>query len=100
MIARLRCTESAARKVRAACALPEGGGACEGEIEFRELPYFMVERSAMKWTEGQGDVNTVQIVDATDRGIVIDPLSESDRAATRHTLVPWTNVVSLTIERN
>lgn len=103
MIARVSCTENAARALREFCALPGKAGECGGEIEFRELPYFLVERSAHRWTEGQGDVNVVRVLAANDRGLVIDPLSETMEAgkvAGRHTLVPWTNVVSLTIERS
>jgi len=74
------------------------------EVEFRELPYFMVARSRVKWdAASQGDINVVSLLHVTAEGIVVDPLSQplpgSDTQAVRHTLIPWQNVISLSITR-
>ena len=73
------------------------------EIEFREVPYFLVSRSREQWTEGRGDINAVRVLAVTDLGLIIDPSSEpvgeGGNQAKHHTIVPWSNVISLTIER-
>ncbi len=103
MIARIQCSPTASAQLRDACAMPSLAGACAGELEFREVPYFMVSRSAANWSDAQGDINTIRVLSATALGLVIDPLSETNGGegteAVRQTLVPWTNVVSLTLDK-
>ncbi len=84
--------------------MPSLQGPAGGEVEFREVPYFMVSRSREKWPEEKGDINTVRVLNATERGLVVDPLSEtagSDKTeALRQTLIPWTNIISLTLDKS
>ncbi len=103
MIAKCQCSAEAARKLREFAVMDSGEGPCVAEIEFREVPYFLVSRSREKWMEGRGDINVVRVINATSLGLVIDPASESvetqSAQASRHTMIPWANVISLTIDR-
>lgn len=75
-----------------------GEDAIGAEIEFKELPYFMVTRSRTNWNfETQGDINAILMLDITDRGIMVDPEREGEPA--RKTLIPWSNIISLSIVR-
>ena len=53
--------------------------------------------------ETKGDVNAMRVLDVTEQGLIVDPDSEplpqDPNAARRHTFIPWTNVISLTVER-
>lgn len=71
------------------------------ELEFKELPYFIVSRSKVKWDPSLGDVNLVTLLRATEVGLVVDPeFGESQSGnGMRQTLIPWTNVISLSITR-
>jgi hypothetical protein len=73
------------------------------ELEFREVPYFIVSRSKASWQPEQGDINVIRILSATDRGLIVDPdsrpLPGDPGQAHRHTLIPWTNVLSMTVGR-
>lgn len=74
------------------------------DVEFKEVPYFLVARSRAAWMpEQQGDINAISIVGVTDRGLVVDPMNalaaESELTGTMRTLIPWSNIVSLTITR-
>ncbi len=93
MLSPCRCTPEAERELRALFGVPEGESVGAVEAEFREVPYFLVARSREKWTPERGDINELLICGADDRGLFLDP----DGAARRMTLVPWHNVVSLTL---
>ncbi|MBX3729793.1 MAG: hypothetical protein KF858_11460 [Candidatus Sumerlaeia bacterium] len=71
------------------------------DLEFREIPYFIVSRSRQGWNEKQGDINTVLLVGCNERGLLADPDNVATTAPvpTRTTLIPWSNVISLTAER-
>lgn len=66
------------------------------EIEFKEVPYFLVSRAASKWSpEQQGDLNEIEILGVGEKGLIVDP--DSTGGKTRRTLVPWSNIVSLSL---
>ena len=75
----------------------------EWELEFREVPYFIVSRSRERWEIDQGDINTACIVGVNERGLVLDPESGKPERYTsgkqKETLIPWTNIISLTVTR-
>ncbi|MCC5877183.1 MAG: hypothetical protein JJU11_13260 [Candidatus Sumerlaeia bacterium] len=69
------------------------------EVEFKELPYFLVSRSRAKWDpESQGDINDVELVSVTEKGLLVAPDGAGD-AEGRRTLIPWQNVISLSTTR-
>jgi hypothetical protein len=70
------------------------------EVEFREVPYFIVARARDKWSPEQGDVNAFQIIGVTDTGLLADPksLSKTDALSNKQTFIPWTNILSLSVE--
>ena len=94
------CTLSHTAEIalREIAGLTAGEPLAGAEVEFKELPYFLVSRSRMTWDfEKQGDINAVRLDRITDRGLLINPEPES--ACPRVTLIPWTNVISLTVAR-
>jgi len=102
MIARCVLTDEAAGELRSRAAIAAAEGGKSGELEFREVPYFLVSRSMKNWSEEKGDINIVRVLNATEAGLVIDPTSETavsgGTQAPRHTLVPWTNIISITLD--
>ncbi len=106
MIAKGRLTKEAAAVLKEMSGIKGSSSITEAEIEFREVPYFLVSRSRVNWTEEQGDVNEIQILWASESGLSVDPLNEPTKdkddptQALRHTLIPWSNVLSLTLIRN
>lgn len=81
-------------------AEPDPGGV---EIEFREVPYCIVSRSRENWGGERGDINALRLLSAGSAGLVVDPDSRpvegQNNQGHRHTLIPWTNVISLTVAR-
>lgn len=76
----------------------------EVQVEFKEIPYFIVSRSRMSWNPEQGDINAINLLNVNERGIFVDPVSLQGQPAaadggSRQTFVPWSNVLSLTITR-
>ncbi len=68
------------------------------EVEFKEIPYFIVARGRQAWDHTKGDINTVQVLGVNERGLVVDP--DAITVATppkRFSFVPWSNILSLTI---
>lgn len=102
MITRCSLTFEAAEKLREVLGLPKDVEVGAALLEFREVPYFIVSRSRDKWTEEQGDINTVRLMGMNDKGLLADP-DNSGKAKLgevgRLTLIPWPNVISLTVER-
>lgn len=103
MLAPCRCSENAEAALRQALGV-RGRDAIDAlEIEFREVPYFLVARSQAKWNpEASGDINEINILHVNDRGLVVDPDSSATGPAdqaVRHTLIPWNNIISLSITR-
>lgn len=87
----------AAKRIRRALRLPDDSMFESVHLEFREVPYFIVSRSRENWDAERGDINTVHLVDVTKRGLIADP--DGSGQGRRLTLIPWTNVISLTAER-
>ncbi|MCC6548324.1 hypothetical protein IT570_14290 [Candidatus Sumerlaeota bacterium] len=73
------------------------------EVEFREIPYFIVSRSRTAWNPEQGDINAINLLSVNDGGIFVDSVSMQGQPAAdgsrRHTFIPWSNVLSMTITR-
>ncbi|MEQ8821279.1 MAG: hypothetical protein RLY93_13645 [Sumerlaeia bacterium] len=105
MIAKVLCTPDAQRKLSELTQLRGGEGIARAEIEFREVPYFLVSRARTRdsWLESGKDINAMRVMDVSAAGLIIDPdsepLADDPNQARRHTFVPWTNVISLTVER-
>lgn len=97
MIARLDCSAEALQRLHELAGMGAVSVAGVAEIEFREVPYFLVSRSREQWTEGRGDINAVRVLSVTDLGVVVDPASDPRAQAARRTIIPWTNVISLTV---
>ncbi len=93
MLSPCRCTPEAERELRALFGIPESETLGGVEAEFREVPYFLVSRSRQQWSPEKADINELLLIGADERGIYVDP----DSAGRRMTLVPWPNVVSLTL---
>ena len=69
------------------------------EVEFKELPYFLVSRSRAAWNpEKQGNINDVELIAVIDEGLLVAP-EGTDEPGFRRTLIPWTNVISLSSTR-
>jgi hypothetical protein len=80
--------------------LPTGEPIGSVELEFKELPYFIVSRAKVRWDPSMGDVSEIAIARINDRGLVVNPEIGGDPSEpTRFTFVPWTNIVSLSITR-
>lgn len=95
MITKGTCNASAAPMIADLVGEPVAEGA-ELQMEFREVPYFVVSRSHKTWDFERGDINALRVVGANDRGLVVDP--QVDPAdGRRRSLIPWTNVLSLTV---
>lgn len=92
------CAAEAATRLAQAIGIGIENVALRLEIEFREVPYFIVSRSRKQWAEDQGDINAVCVVDANEKGILIDPDTGAERAGnSKRVFVPWTNVLSLSV---
>lgn len=93
-----RCTEVAARQLRETMGLV-GAEAFTGiEVEFRELPYFVVSRGRLKQNPETAQEITLPLLRLNERGLVFDsrlPGQEGEAVA----FVPWQNVISLSITR-
>lgn len=104
MIAPCRVSPNAAFALRLRLGVEGSVPFSAVEVEFREVPYFLVSRSQAQWSTEQGDINEVNIIGANDTGLIVDPeaqpLGDDPNQARRHTLVPWANVISLSITRS
>ena len=76
-----------------------GAPADEVNLEFRELPYFIVSRARLRREgapSGAGDVAGMQILGANTLGLLVDPrLEDSPADGPQRVFVPWTNVISV-----
>jgi hypothetical protein len=103
MLSACRCSREAEVSLRSLLGIAAGDPISGVELEFKELPYFIVSRARTRWDPAMGDINVIQIVRITDQGIVVDPrvMAEDEVAAEpgQLTFVPWPNVVSLSITR-
>ncbi len=98
MLSPCRCHPDAHEGLREIFGLAESDAVDTGEIEFKEVPYFLVARSRSQWQpEESGDINEIHIMRAGERGLVVDP--DAGQPGRRQTLIPWSNVLSLSITR-
>ncbi len=104
MIAPCKLTPAAEAVIRGMLGFETAAPVVSAEIEFREVPYFLVARSREKWSAEQGDINEVQVIAANEFGLVINPDNRPTGGdlpqAPRHTLVPWQNILSLSLGRD
>ena len=101
MITKCTCTKEAGNVLRERVGLEASSAEARVEIEFREVPYFIVSRSKDRWDPAKGDINAVSILAATEDGLIADPDSHPRKVdgsdETRRTLIPWANIISLTV---
>lgn len=103
MIAKMTLTPQAAAFLAASAGM-DSAEVSGGELEFRHVPYFLVARSREKWApEVQGDIDSVRVLNVSPLGLVVAPdggtLGGNPAQAQRHTVVPWSNVISYTLNR-
>jgi hypothetical protein len=98
MISECLCHPDAARSLGHMADLRAGTDAVRVEVEFKEIPYFIVKRARLRTPEmmtSSVDLNRIHLVGVTDAGLVfVDDLSP---AAGTRVFVPWTNVLSISI---
>jgi len=102
MLSSCRCSSAAEASLRSLLGLGAGDAIASIEIEFKELPYFIVSRAKVRWDPAMGDINVINLVRITDQGLVVDPRVAGDDADSEPgqlTFIPWPNVVSLSITR-
>ena len=103
MLSSCRCSSAAEASLRSLLGLNAGDAIAGIEIEFKELPYFIVSRAKVRWDPAMGDINVINLVRITEQGLVVDPRVSSDGDADSEpgqlTFIPWPNVVSLSITR-
>jgi hypothetical protein len=103
MLSSCRCTPEAEASLRSIYGLSGSEPISGIEIEFKELPYFIVSRAKVRWDPAMGDINVIQLVRISDQGLVVDPRviveGESSDEPGQLTFIPWPNVVSLSITR-
>jgi len=99
MLSPCRCTPRAEAALRDLLDAVDVCAAPHVEVEFRELPYFLVSRSQSQWQAGPAaDVNVINILDVTERGLLVDAEAQSiDVEPVRRTLIPWQNIISLSL---
>lgn len=94
MLSPCRCTAESRSALRAQFGLAADAPIAGVEVEFREVPYFLVSRSRQAWSPTSAEnINELQLAGLGERGLLVDPDGEGKRL----TLVPWQNVISLTI---
>lgn len=99
MLSTCRCGEASRPPLGEILGLGDTSALETVEVEFKEVPYFLVSRSRMQWdAEKAGDINEVLLVDVTAGGLVVAPDGE-DAPHGRRTFVPWQNVISLSTTR-
>jgi hypothetical protein len=97
MLTNCALTHRSSEALREAFSVPRGEEILSAQLEFKEMPYFLVSRSRENWDfEMRGDINAVLLVGMTDRGLLVDPSPKSGREK-KVTLIPWANVISLTV---
>ncbi len=101
MLSPCRCSPRAEASLREILAVEDADPIDKVEVEFREVPYFLVSRSLEKWKPEEGDINEITILQFSDRGMVVDAegRTKADGSSMRQTLVPWQNIISLSITR-
>jgi len=92
MIAKCHCTKESQTALQKFAGVDSKDFSTLAEIEFRELPYFLVSRSREKWMEGSEDVNAVKLVGANEHGVVFNPGPSNEDS--KRTFVPWQNIIS------
>lgn len=91
-----RCSAVAEAALRERIGFPSAAPFGDVEVEFKEVPYFIVSRSRQKpWDASRGDISRMDVVGVSTDGLVVDP--DVPPADTRRTLIPWSNIISLTI---
>jgi len=90
MISPCRCSVQASQALLSIMGLEKS--ASNVEVEFREVPYFVVSRSREKWNPERGDINALDLEIVGENGLVFD----ADGSG-RRSLVPWQNVISITL---
>lgn len=94
MLTQCRLSAQARTALTALLPVPSGMQLSGAEVEFKELPYFLVTRSRTTWdAEKMGDINVISLEAVSERGLVVDP--QVAGATQRLTLIPWANVISL-----
>ena len=98
------CTGAAQSRLCEFFGLPAAESLSGVEIEFKEIPYFVVSRSRTTWNQDQGDINAINVLNIDNRGLMVDPLSLPGNPAGREVsrrlaFIPWSNILSLTITR-
>ena len=99
MISPARCTPEAARALAGQLGLPGDVSFDALEVEFREIPYFIVSRSRATWDQGaKGDINAFEVLSVGQHGMLVN--SSGEQSDQRFTLIPWANVISITVKRS
>lgn len=97
MLCTCRCSDSSRSSLGEILGVGNSANLETIEVEFKELPYFLVSRSRVKWdTETQGDINEIELLSVTNNGLLVAP---DGPATDARTLVPWQNVISLSTTR-
>lgn len=95
------CAPAAVSRIRQMAGLDAAAKVGMIEVEFRELPYFLVTRSRELWSDDQGDINAVRAIAATEFGLVVDAASgdarSDDKEPRQRTVIPWANIISITV---
>ena len=96
MLTKCRLTHRAKVAIQAALQAPSGQPIHCAELEFKELPYFLVSRSRAGWnTEEKGNINEILLENVSERVLIVDPDVNDNKC--RRTLVPWANVISISV---
>lgn len=99
MLSTCRCGEASRPPLGRLLGIEDSSALETVEVEFKEVPYFLVSRSRMQWdVEQAGDINEVLLVAVSDGGLIVAP-DGADVPAGRRTLIPWHNVISLSTTR-
>ena len=92
MIALCCCSPKASGELAAILGSPQVDG--EVEVEFREVPSFIITRSGAQRARGNTTLTPVGIISVNSLGL----LFEADELGSR-SLVPWQNVISITARK-
>lgn len=99
MLCTCKCSESSRNALGEILGVGDASMLQTVEVEFKELPYFLVSRSRAQWNpESQGDINEVELIAVSEKGLLVAPDGSGDENG-RRTLIPWQNVISLSTTR-